>query len=52
MKSETEIREILIEIGHYSSEEADDIISTAPNNNYEDMKSHILSRTGIDLDDY
>ena len=52
MKSETEIREILIEVKNYSSEEADDIISNAESGDYEEMKGHILSQTGIDLDDY
>lgn len=52
MKSEVEIREILVEVGNYSSEEADDIIMAVPNGNYEEMKDHIFSRTGINLDNY
>ena len=52
MKSNTELREILIEIGHYSTEEADDIISPISNENEEAQRTHILSQTGIDVAEY
>lgn len=52
MKSETEISEILVEVGNYSSDEADDIISSAQGGDYQEMRAHILSQTGIDIDEH
>ena len=52
MKSKEEIREILIEASNYSPEDVDDIIDSVPSDDYEDMRSHILSVTGIDIDEY
>lgn len=52
MKSEVEIRDILVEVGNYSPEDADDIIDSVQSGNHEEMRTHILSQTGIDIDKY